>query len=1440
MKTAAYKITLVFLLFALNAAMVMSQTISKHLAAGRYTIHETEQGAFRITMEDFGSLTEPGVPALPTKTVYIPLPPHATLIDVALSPEKPKTVRSRITIGAAPPLLSTGISESQSGIFESFSRRKKSIYSTDTPFPEQALLNYGVTFEGNRPIVEVRFTPFSWNPVSGVLQLTETANITVTYTIENGMNTASPSPQTGSAHGVGPEAASSSGSPTMLILSSSTLRESMQPLILWKKWNQVQVEFVSVEEIYSAASGKDKSEQIYNYLKNRYFTDGAFDYLLLIGNSDIIPIRKLYPNPENHGYSGQIPSDIYYSDLTCNWDGDGDGYYGEYNDDTITWMPEINVGRIPWSDPDIVKQIVEKIIDFEKDNSGWKNKSLLVGAMSSFEKENNSSYYYRDTDGAALMEIMKNSIFSEMQTTTLYEKAGVSPSAFNCDYPLSNSTLQAAWRSNTPGCLTWWAHGNAKSAFRKYWRSDNGNNIPENTELMLETFLSSSDYSGDAKHQPVIFANACDNGWPEKVSLARGLIRNGSSGIVAASRVSYATIGWDDINDGGNASLTYYFWKEFVANTRSTGASLTQARLTYLSRHNATFYDLHNVYTYNYYGDPTTALKPSPPVLGGISGQVTEADGTPVPHVQITLNSSGTRCETDDNGRFLFSVAPAGSQQITVSENGAAVAEQACTVTAGQMNETTVTLSAAKTVTLSAGVTQLAGSIHENQTAIKQITVTNTGTVPTSFTFTVADGAANWLIPDTDAASLQPAQQVSVSLTVDASGLQAGSFSSMLRCDAEPVLDSPLEIPVHFTVIDTMPPASISDLQVIRQSGDTLTLQWTAPGDNGTRGQADHYEIWSCRDPASGTAGQTERKLLDIPRPSAAGEEETASLCPDPFAGPVHIIVKSFDETGQSSTSNSVEAEPGFTEQRCWSLNSSSVHATLPEQHITSSFLTLANTGNTDIQYRLGCANTQPDWLTMDASSHSLTPGHTDTLTLRFDSESLDSGRFTASLILHTGPDSALTIPVTLDIIDTIAPARVTDLQVEANTPDSLRLAWTAPGDNGMLGTAERYELWAGYIPSVSGLPEDAVKVMDITHVQAPGTKERIGLPGEERDQTLYLSLLTFDETGRVSRSNTASAEPVLQDVRSWTMNTQQIDASLSESSKESLPLIITNTGTVSMEYRYSVESGEAWLSLDQSLHSLAPATADTVMLRCSAETLNQGMYIGTISLHTDSISYIPVTIHVNDNIAPGTITDLQLLTRRQDSLIVSWTAPGDNGMDRQLQRYEIRSSARTMSDGYGEQGRLIISISDPLPPGSVEQCTIPLALLSGDIYVLINALDEAGNMASSNEICLATTDVGGGGLHPAMSLLQNYPNPFNCETTIEFSISEPGPVTLAIINGLGQTITTLVDGHMQPGTHTVTWNGTNTAGRIVPSGIYFYRIRTARGNKIMRMLLLK
>ena len=88
--------------------------------------------------------------------------------------------------------------------------------------------------------------------------------------------------------------------------------------------------------------------------------------------------------------------------------------------------------------------------------------------------------------------------------------------------------------------------------------------------------------------------------------------------------------------------------------------------------------------------------------------------------------------------------------------------------------------------------------------------------------------------------------------------------------------------------------------------------------------------------------------------------------------------------------------------------------------------------------------------------------------------------------------------------------------------------------------------------------------------------------------------------------------------------------------------------------------------------------------------------------------------------------------------------------------------------------------------------------------------------------------------------LYSNYPNPFNPTTQIAFSIPQEGKVNLSVYNIKGQLVKTLINRRIISGSHNVNWNGRDNTGKLVSSGVYFYKLKFDKKEISEKMLLLK
>jgi len=153
-----------------------------------------------------------------------------------------------------------------------------------------------------------------------------------------------------------------------------------------------------------------------------------------------------------------------------------------------------------------------------------------------------------------------------------------------------------------------------------------------------------------------------------------------------------------------------------------------------------------------------------------------------------------------------------------------------------------------------------------------------------------------------------------------------------------------------------------------------------------------------------------------------------------------------------------------------------------------------------------------------------------------------------------------------------------------------------------------------------------------------------------------------------------------------------------------------------------------------------------------------------------------------------------------------------------------------------------------PLPTGSSYQpFTVPIQYfdqssipdtciiyfaIAGEDTVHVGSRMVIDNLAFSGSATAVGDEPGVPG---EFALQQNYPNPFNPSTSIRYALPGSGRTALTVSNLLGETVATIVDAEQPAGTYEVRFD----AGGL-PSGLYFYTLRSGTFTETRRMMLLK
>jgi len=90
------------------------------------------------------------------------------------------------------------------------------------------------------------------------------------------------------------------------------------------------------------------------------------------------------------------------------------------------------------------------------------------------------------------------------------------------------------------------------------------------------------------------------------------------------------------------------------------------------------------------------------------------------------------------------------------------------------------------------------------------------------------------------------------------------------------------------------------------------------------------------------------------------------------------------------------------------------------------------------------------------------------------------------------------------------------------------------------------------------------------------------------------------------------------------------------------------------------------------------------------------------------------------------------------------------------------------------------------------------------------------------------------------VSYFNVFPNPFNNCVQIKYRLKQPTKIDLAIYDILGRLVIKMKENLQLPGTHQFTWQGKNSAGRLVTTGIYFIRLQAKNIQYTRKILLVK
>ncbi len=177
---------------------------------------------------------------------------------------------------------------------------------------------------------------------------------------------------------------------------------------------------------------------------------------------------------------------------------------------------------------------------------------------------------------------------------------------------------------------------------------------------------------------------------------------------------------------------------------------------------------------------------------------------------------------------------------------------------------------------------------------------------------------------------------------------------------------------------------------------------------------------------------------------------------------------------------------------------------------------------------------------------------------------------------------------------------------------------------------------------------------------------------------------------------------------------------------------------------------------------------------------------------------------------------------------------------------------ALEQADGYFSLEKKLDAgeANDPFPgPGNHTEfslLTVPgsESYLDGPTSVSVSGISEvAGVITADLMVGLSGSsdsddDDDGVPVPSSPALGQNYPNPFNPRTTISFQLPDAAHIRLEVFDIRGRRVTVLVDDVMGSGVTSAEWDGLDSQGERVASGVYFYRLQAGDSESTRKMVL--
>ena len=335
-----------------------------------------------------------------------------------------------------------------------------------------------------------------------------------------------------------------------------------------------------------------------------------------------------------------------------------------------------------------------------------------------------------------------------------------------------------------------------------------------------------------------------------------------------------------------------------------------------------------------------------------------------------------------------------------------------------------------------------------------------------------------------------------------------------------------------------------------------------------------------------------------------------------------------------------------------------------------------------------------------------------------------------------------------------VAPAFVDDLAIGTITTTTVALSWTAPGDDGDEGQASEYDIRYATSEIDTASWYEASEVNDEPVPATAGSTDTHTVTGLSSGTLYYFAIKTADEVPNWSKVSTVvsattaspdtTAPAAITDIATFGISYQAVGLTWTAPGDDNDE---GHASAYDIRYASATITAETW---DSATPIASPPTPRAAGLADSATVTGltaETTYHFAIRTADEAANWSAVSTNAQattsaEQVPPAQIADLATGATTDSSIVLTWTAPGDDGSVGQASAYDIRYAGDAITTETWESATEVVGEPAPATAGSAESFTVTGLAPATTHHFAMKTADEVPNWPGLSNGASAQTEI--------------------------------------------------------------------------------------------------